>query len=535
MIIKEVAFGNSSEAFIENRFEDGVNVIFSDDNNKGKTILMQGLMYSIGYDSIFPSTFNCKNYYFYSKLEINQHNYEFLRKKNQFIIKDMGGLLFFDSVTDFKYYFDKNILPLPKIVKDKRLKVVDLSLLYEIFFLGQDNRSPSNLISKGQFNKTDFKNMIFAISGLGSFDIEEKDVSFIKEEIKRLNDELNILNRKLSIKKKNSKVAGQISKSYDRTLFKQTESNLNELNKAISNLKRQRTREINRKSKLNNLLSELNSLNRKLEEGSVKCHDCGSQKIIYNNEQLNFEVSNTEVRSAIIHSIKINISQKEDIIYELTGEINITQDLLKKEIESSPPDFKDIIIYQDEILSEIDLDNKLTSLQNEIELNQSKLNSINNVTKEKKELEKELLSTILDEMKSKYLEVNPDGNLIFEDIFSKTNATFSGSESQEFYFSKLLALNNVMNHEFPILVDSFRDGELSSKKEAIMLEYYKKTNKQVILTATLKKEEYDVNKYTSIKNINVLDYSNNQNSKILQETFTNDFKNIIKIFEGLII
>ncbi len=138
-------------------------------------------------------------------------------------------------------------------------------------------------------------------------------------------------------------------------------------------------------------------------------------------------------------------------------------------------------------------------------------------------------------MESKYLSVNPDGNLIFEDIFSKANATFSGSESQEFYFSKILALNNILKHSFPIIVDSFRDGELSSKKELIMLEYYKEINKQVILTSTLKEEEYDKNKYSSITDINVIDYSNNQNSKILQEVFVDDFKKIIDLFDGLII
>lgn len=68
-----------------------------------------------------------------------------------------------------------------------------------------------------------------------------------------------------------------------------------------------------------------------------------------------------------------------------------------------------------------------------------------------------------------------------------------------------------------------------------MLRYYKQINKQVILTSTLKKEEYDVNKYSSIDNINVIDYSNNQNSKILQENFVDEFKNIIAEFKGLIV
>ena len=63
MIIQKFAFGNEKEAFIEKRFKNSINIIFSNDNNRGKTLVMQGLMHSIGYDSIFPSGFNYKNYY----------------------------------------------------------------------------------------------------------------------------------------------------------------------------------------------------------------------------------------------------------------------------------------------------------------------------------------------------------------------------------------------------------------------------------------------------------------------------------------
>lgn len=43
MKILRVAVGNSKEAFIESRFTDGLNVISSDDNNKGKTIVIQSM------------------------------------------------------------------------------------------------------------------------------------------------------------------------------------------------------------------------------------------------------------------------------------------------------------------------------------------------------------------------------------------------------------------------------------------------------------------------------------------------------------
>ena len=47
MIIKTVALGNNEESYIEKRISDGVNIILSDDNNKGKTILIQSMLYAM--------------------------------------------------------------------------------------------------------------------------------------------------------------------------------------------------------------------------------------------------------------------------------------------------------------------------------------------------------------------------------------------------------------------------------------------------------------------------------------------------------
>ena len=63
MRIIETGCGNAHEAFIESRFTPGVNVVFSNDNNKGKTIIFQAMMYALGNDPIFPSGFDPKLYY----------------------------------------------------------------------------------------------------------------------------------------------------------------------------------------------------------------------------------------------------------------------------------------------------------------------------------------------------------------------------------------------------------------------------------------------------------------------------------------
>jgi len=43
VIIRKFAFGNSKAAFVEKRLGAEVNIIFSDDNNKGKTLVLQGI------------------------------------------------------------------------------------------------------------------------------------------------------------------------------------------------------------------------------------------------------------------------------------------------------------------------------------------------------------------------------------------------------------------------------------------------------------------------------------------------------------
>lgn len=62
MKILRVAVGNSKEAFIESRFTEGLNIISSDDNNKGKTIVIQSMMYALGNEPTFPTSFEYQKY-----------------------------------------------------------------------------------------------------------------------------------------------------------------------------------------------------------------------------------------------------------------------------------------------------------------------------------------------------------------------------------------------------------------------------------------------------------------------------------------
>lgn len=530
MIVKKVAFGNLEEAFIEDRFTNATNIIFSNDNNRGKTLLMQSLIYSIGYESIFPNSFNPKKYFFYSEIEFNNTIFEFLRKGNSILVLNNESFNIFNTISEFKYFFDKEIFQLPKIDKNGEQKTVDLSLFYELFFLGQDNRNTSNLIVKGQNNKVDFVNMIFSLKGISISTSNKYDVENLKKEKSIIETKIKAETRKIKVIKQNPQIATFISSASNNLDFKNISNQLRELHLNIAELKKQRNREENRKIKLQNLITELTSLNINLNEGKVKCSDCGSTKITFSNKDFEFEVSNNFVRKNIIESVKNNIAIKAEIVEELNNNINNEQIQVNKLLESSTPEVKNYILFQDEITDSKDVDHIVSGLQKELEEIQKKLQSNEVKITSNKNLQKSILSNIILEMKNYYSKIDPQGLLIFEDLFTKTGETYSGSEGQEYYFCKLLALNNFLSHKFPLIIDSFREGELSSSKETLMLQEYIKLNKQVILTSTLKDEEYDSDKYYKIDNLNVIDYSMLADSKILQEFFVEDFKIILGKF-----
>lgn len=73
--LKAAYIGNGLESFVEDGFSDGINVIYSTDNNRGKTILMQGIMYALGAIPTFPDGFSYREYIYIVDL-INCHSSE---------------------------------------------------------------------------------------------------------------------------------------------------------------------------------------------------------------------------------------------------------------------------------------------------------------------------------------------------------------------------------------------------------------------------------------------------------------------------
>ena len=530
MIIIETGFGDTKEAFIERRLTPGVNVIFSDDNNKGKTLVIQGLMYSLGNEPIFPSGFNYRDCVFYSKCDFDGNIWAFLRKHHSIIALKEGAIYAFDSISEFKRFFNSNIKTLPTIRKDDSKKIVDPELFYQMFFLPQDRRDPSNVISSGYYKKSDFYELIYSISGTGPEPLDATLIAEIKNDLAKLEEERRSLAKRLDFARTHPMMSEIANKSIDKEAAQVKKSTLNSINSSISELKRDRVREMNRKSKLEQLLIELRSLNRELTSGKIICAECGSSKVIFKNEEFLFDVSNVYVRENIINSITAQIKIKEEIIDEKTRLINREQESLNKELQDTPKSLQTILLHAEEILSYSEIDNEIVKIDERIDELKRELENSKNISIDIKKVNRNVIDEIQKEMNSIYARLDPAGTQVFNDIFSKRDQTYSGSEEQEFYFSKLMALNSVLEHGCPIIIDSFRSGELSSNKEAFMLHEFTSLNKQVIVTSTLKSEEYSANHYSVFDDVNAIDYSTNESGHILSANFSEEFGKIVQAF-----
>ena len=128
-------------------------------------------------------------------------------------------------------------------------------------------------------------------------------------------------------------------------------------------------------------------------------------------------------------------------------------------------------------------------------------------------------------MNELYHQIDPDGNLTYTSLFTQRNEVYSGSEATVFHLVKLFALQQVLRHNCPIIVDSFRAEDLSTEKEKTVLEISKSINNQVILTTTLKHEE--LGKYDSIEGVNHINYISHIPSKILDGRYVADFLGLL--------
>lgn len=530
MKIVKVAVGNAKEAYIEGHFQSNLNIISSDDNNKGKTIVIQSMMYALGNEPTFPTSFEYKNYYYYVEFEVDGTQYKICRFEDNFVLKYAAILMIFDNVSELKRYWNKSIFPLPVIIKNGTTKIADPVLFMQLFFVGQDKKDTSNIAHYNFYNKQDFIEMLYAYMGLGNSQITQDEADQLKRSITVLDDEKKLLLKQHKILKSKKTPVAYLSTTSDRLAFGEKISNLENIQAQITELRKTRNLALTRKSKWETTLKELRSLNRTMASGELRCMDCNSLNISFGvskNKKLSysFDISTIEMRNEIIESINGKISSYIEEIEKVSTDIGLEQEKLRELMKDDEISLESIVAYKKDVFSASDAETRITKIETDISLLKTQLVASENASAAVQEQRVELLTAIIDKMNEFYQKIDPKGNTVYSSLFTHKSEVYSGSEATVFHLVKLLALQVVTKHKFPIIIDSFRAEDLSTMKENVAIQIVKEIENQIIFTTTLKEEEYG--KYDSIDGVHHIDYCHHVPSKILTENLIPNFKSLL--------
>lgn len=234
------------------------------------------------------------------------------------------------------------------------------------------------------------------------------------------------------------------------------------------------------------------------------------------------------MRNEIISSIQDKISALNEEIERINREINKNQKELQELMSDESITLESIVAFKQEVFNATDAEARIIEIDSQLHDAQNKIDSASSATQSNRKKQKEIIDSIVEIMNSVYKQIDPEGNLIFDDIFTKRNQIYSGSEATVFHLIKLFALRCVLEHPFPIIIDSFRAEDLSTKKEQAVLDVYRTIPNQIIFTTTLKNQE--LGKYDNIDYINHIDYKSHTPCKMLSVDCLDDFKQIIEEF-----
>ena len=257
--------------------------------------------------------------------------------------------------------------------------------------------------------------------------------------------------------------------------------------------------------------------------------DCDSTNISFSAAKSNaysFDVSTADMRTEIIASITEKINSYAEEITKLSMQISMAQDDLQKLMSDEEISLESLVAYKHDILGASQAEQRIQELDSELEMLKNTLTISSGNVSTKKEQRIALITNILSEMNTAYKTVDPNGNLCFDDLFTKKDEVYSGSEATIFHLVRLYAFCKVLNHNYPIIVDSFRAEDLSTAKENIVIDLYKQLSNQIIFTTTLKAEE--IGKYDMRADLHHIDYKDHAPSKMLSAEYVEEFCTLLK-------
>lgn len=539
--IKTIAIGNNEEAFIEDNFKDGINIIYSNKNNRGKSILIQSIMYAIGNEPVFPTkpkAFYYKNYYFYLDIEINDKQYYFLRKDNTICILYEDNLILKESIDAFSDFFDKNIEKLPFFKKNKKDEIcrASIELFYLSFFLGSDRKSTSDLPSSviKRFNKRDFENMLCGMKvDMKSLEEAYKKIEEKKDILSKLKQDMKEIDKKRKKIKEFKKIESTYIPNCTKNEFDEYKKNIEKISMDINEKEKEKKRTQNKIFKKEGVIAQIKSIERNVEVGFLFCEDCKSRNIRYSLSKrgASFDITNAKIRTKILDNLRNDIAQLNEKLEALDETIGIEQVKLDKYMaKNNNITTNDFLFFSDDIKEIVKHNEEYLVIIKKIDKLKEEIKKINDLLNGKEKEIKKIKNDLENKLRDEYFKVDNKIEGELDGLFTKIHESFSGSQALFFLYARIMAIIKYFDLEWPIIIDSIRDGEVDTLKEDILLKQFKSIENQVILSATLKDSEYKEKKYIKMDNINPIDYSDIPENTLLRPQYVEDFKKLVDKF-----
>ena len=471
----------------------------------------------------FPASFPVDKYYYILHIEVSGKLIKICRKGKNYIVNNGMEYFVFDTTAEFKRYWNKNIDRLPLITVNNIKRLVDPELLIQIFFVGQDVKTTSDIVNKGLYHKEDFYNLIFAMANIDATIDAEKDIDKVKKTIRNLENEKKRLLKENKILKQNDNVLEYLSVTNDRISLENTLKEVGKVKEKLLALKKERNNAVSRRTKNEMAFKELRSLNRSMKSGEITCMDCGSNHIAYESAdaEFSFDISTVKMRRKILDSIKEKINIYNEEIGRLTNEINNCQKEFDLYLSNEDVSLEALLIMTKELEGTKGADLRINEIEAELKKERESLDVKNAITEDGKKKQKRLMEEIIAEMNEFYKKVDMYSNDEYIDIFTNRGKTYSGSEATEFHMAKMYAFQKILGHDYPIIIDSFRAEDLSSERERKALKLFAEIPNQMIFTTTLKEEEE--NKYKEMDNVTNIDFSLHATNHMLSQKYVDSF------------
>lgn len=555
LIFKEIIITDIREKEAKKvQFSPKMNLITSDKNSKGKSIILKSLYHALGANSLFDINFKKDDKLFDLSFSYNNVDYEIIRYKNDYILMKEGKLV--DSIKYGKINklsnFYKTEMNMFVYLKDRLgdILLAPPAYLFVPYYLDQDvswKNEQEPFEKLGQFEKISRNQLYYYHLGIFSNDYFELD-SLLKKSCEKLN--------KIKAELKNK---DNVFSELKKELGNEVVVNIQELDIELRNLKyilSEKTGKIEKvKSKIYDKENEIISLQflianindtlkqvkkqDKLTPKHVVCPNCKYEfdvnlkdeiEKLYDNE---FLINRKE-------KCQIDINNLKDEVVQLKVELNV---YLKEVQEAKEKIFNKEINYKDYLNREV-IQGLLLSKSEEIARLEEAYQLQKNECME--------LQLKLDGLDEKKIKVGPTfrqfykSNLISLGVHSFNEnsikafykLSISGSlyvrSTLAFFYAFLDTKAQFTNKKFmcPLVIDSPRDGEQDDINSSLILEYI--FNRHVgdyqLIVASVDAEKFINEEILTNNDLKIVRILGEQNHLLTKEEYN---QNIKKIEKGL--